>query len=153
MIEVIPLGTHKTRKNLYIEADTVHYLEVYAKEKSISVGKALDSIVTEHAREKERTTHFIVDTIVKRVTESIHNEIKNDLTRIRLGTNTADKNSQILIELLNTLLIEQNLETCISTEEFKGFVLRQAEEIVTDRIKRFRTKKLEKDFQKERNHE
>lgn len=124
-------------KNYRLKKETIDYIEKVAKDKNISRQAAVDFIADEHKKSNK--------TSVMLVAEAIGEYLRKDLVRIRLGTNNADKNSQILIELLNHLFIANDYKSCITTSQFKADGLRDAEKEVKERIEHFRMMKLEKE--------
>jgi hypothetical protein len=62
------------------------------------------------------------------------------LTRIRLGVNNADRNSDILLLLVNTLLAYSSYQTLFVEDTPQ---LAKARQIEKDRIANFRQKKLD----------
>jgi len=127
-------------KNYRIKQETIDYIEKVALQQNISRQAAVDFIADEHKKSNK--------TSVMLVAEAIGEYLRKDLVRIRLGTNNADKNSQILIELLNHLFIANEFKGCITTSQFKADGLRDAEIEVKERIEHFRTSKLERENSK-----
>lgn len=56
-------------------------------------------ICKEH--EAAKNTEWSLNYITEVVSNNLHDVLKRELTKIRLGANSADRNTQILIELLN----------------------------------------------------
>lgn len=76
-------------------------LEVKESQMLRSTSATIDYIIRDYAKRRELT-----DSISEKVTE----DLSKMLTRIRLGTNTADINSQIIIELLNAIIFKMGVE-------------------------------------------
>ncbi|MDK2802845.1 MAG: hypothetical protein KFW09_05685 [Oscillospiraceae bacterium] len=120
--------------------ETHNYIENFAKENNIAKTKSLEKIVKKHSQiEGDMRTNF-----VKLLAKEVGIEIKKDLTRIRLGTNTADKNSQIIIELLQGIDAHHDIQECITTDLIKVKGIEQAEATVKKRIEGYRQRNLEK---------
>jgi cell division protein ZapA (FtsZ GTPase activity inhibitor) len=103
---------------------------------------AIASIVDEHRHRNDiDTTEVVIQHIARRVAELLDDK----LTRIRLGVNNADRNSDIIIMLLNTLLGYQEL-TSLITEDTPQ--LQRAREIEKERLQNFREKKLDREAKK-----
>ncbi|MGG3102098.1 hypothetical protein ABEP12_02225 [Bacillus velezensis] len=96
-----------------------------------SRGKVIDYLVSNH------NNISIEERIAKRIHEMLH----KDVTRIRLGTNNSDRNSQIIIELLNTLMVKENILRCLSTDENKSPAVEDAQTTVKKRIEGYKQRK------------
>ncbi|WBY64690.1 hypothetical protein [Thermocaproicibacter melissae] len=133
----------KTRKNLYYDESTLDYIQKYKDEHHLpTLTAAIASIVDEHRHRNDiDTTEVVIQHIARRVAELLDDK----LTRIRLGVNNADRNSDIIIMLLNTLLGYQEL-TSLITEDTPQ--LQRAREIEKERIQNFREKKLDREAKK-----
>ena len=133
----------KRRKEFLLNESTINVLKQYQDERHLqTMTEALSEIVDEHKHRNDiDTTEIVVKEIAKQVAE----KLSNALTRIRLGTNNADRNSDIILMLLNTLLSYQPLSTLI-TEETPQFT--KARQIEKDRIAHFRQKKIDKEKKK-----
>ena len=133
----------KTRKNLYYDDSTLNYIQKYQDEHHLpTLTSAVASIVDDHRHRNDiDTTSVVIQQIAEKVTELLSDK----LTRLRLGVNNADRNSDIIIMLLNTLLGYQEL-TSLITEDTPQ--LQRAKEIEKERIKNFREKKLDRDAKK-----
>ena len=130
----------KRRFEVRIADSTFSYIENFAKENNINKTKSLEKIVKQHSQiEGDMRTNF-----AKLLAKEVGIEIKKDLTRIRLGTNTADKNSQIIIELLQGIYAHDDIQECITTDLIKLKGIEQAEATVKKRIEGYRQRNLEK---------
>lgn len=65
--------------------------------------------------------------------------------RLRPGVNNADRNSDIIVMLLNTLLGYQELSTLLTEDTPQ---LQRAKEIEKERIKNFRERKFDREAKK-----
>lgn len=72
-------------------------LEIQEEKGLRSLNSTLEFLVKDYANNRN-----IADAVAAKVTD----ELSKILTRIRLGTNTADINSQITIELLNSIIYQ-----------------------------------------------
>lgn len=75
--------------------------------------------------------------------EKLREENRKQMTRIRLASNGADENGQVLLEVLNTLCWQLRADEYRSTEQMLHPTVEEAKKIVKDRIARF---KQAKDF-------
>lgn len=91
-------GNREQQKHVRISPEAEKVLLDIQEEKGLrSLSGTLDYIILDYANNRN-----IADSVAAKVTESL----SKVLTRIRLGTNTADINSQITIELLNSIVYQ-----------------------------------------------
>ncbi|WP_283606918.1 MULTISPECIES: hypothetical protein [Faecalispora] len=135
----------KKRKEFLLDESTLEYLQRYRDEKHLpSLAAALAGVVDDHKHKNDvPATRVLVESLAKQVAE----ELKDPLTRIRLGSNNADRNSEVILLLLNSLLSYSGFKTLIDKETPQ---LTQARQTVKDRIANFRQKKLDKAVEKNR---
>ncbi|WP_342514296.1 hypothetical protein MKY34_05995 [Sporosarcina sp. FSL K6-1522] len=109
------------------------YLEDYQIVNDYSnIGETLDAILEEHKELKKNNwnLHYIAHSVANVVNESISNE----LNRIRLGTNNTDRNTQVIIELVQGFMQMENLEHIPTTDIYKPTFLTATESVIQDRI-------------------
>ena len=133
----------KRRKEFLLDESTIAYLEKYRDEKHCqTMAAALVEIVDDHRHRNDiDTTSVVIQQMAEKVTELLSDK----LTRLRLGVNNADRNSDIIVMLLNTLLAYQELSSLITEETPQ---LQKARAIEKERIKNFREKKLDREAKK-----
>lgn len=126
------------RKNFDLSKEVIQYMQDYKNQhpEIKSVTQALESIVLEHKEHSDNQMNQIADVIIKKV----ESKYESMFTRIRLGVRTADINTQIIIELLNTLLIHDKVPKYISTAT-KHPVMVAAEFTVRERISNYKQRK------------
>jgi len=128
------------QKNFRLSNFEINYLQDYAETHNCTSTTALKKIIKEHSQSSENnTTKFLA----KEIADGVCENLDKLLTRVRLGVNNADKNSQIIIELLNSIYA-QNPDYFIINLKQKA--TQEAEEIVRKRIESFRVKKLDKEI-------
>ena len=92
----------KHRKEFLLDEFTIAYLEKYRDEKHCqTVTEALSAIVEDHRHRNDIDTTAVV---IQQIAEKVTGLLSDKLTRLRLGINNADRNSDIIVMLLNTLL-------------------------------------------------
>jgi hemerythrin-like domain-containing protein len=130
----------KHRKEFLLDESIIDYLEAYKDENHSSSGAAaLTAIIEEHKHRNDiSATKVLVDALAKQVAE----ELKDTLTRIRLGSNNADRNSEVILLLLNTLLSYSGYKSLIDKDTEQ---LLKAKQIVKDRIANYRQRKIDKE--------
>lgn len=73
--------------------------------------------------------------------ERLREENKKQMTRIRLASNGADINGQIIIEVLNTLCWQLGSKEYVSTQQMLHPVVEESQMTVKDRIAHFKQAK------------
>ena len=101
-------------------------------------------LVIQNIQEKYGLSNFS-QTISYLIREYPHLQEENEklMTRIRLASNGADENGQVLLEVLNTLCWQLRADEYCSTEQMLHPTVEEAKKTVKDRIARF---KQAKDF-------
>lgn len=133
----------KKRKNLYYSEGAIDYVAEYQSEHHLkNFTSAVEAIIDEH---KHRSDIDTTDIVIKEIAKQVAEKLSDTLTRIRLGANNADRNSDIILMLLNTLLSYQPLSTLITEETPQ---LAKARQIEKDRIAHFRQKKIDNEKKK-----
>jgi hypothetical protein len=128
----------KRRKEFYLDESTISYLEQYKDERHCrSLAAALAGVVDEHSHRNDISPTKI---LINELSTQITDKMKDTLTRIRLGTNNADRNSEVILLLLNTLLSYSPYNSLIEKDTPQ---LTQARKAVKDRIAHYRQKKLD----------
>lgn len=107
-----------------------------------------------HEVMEERHLKFEVDAVIYMITEykkkddlpqqivNAFNEINKPwMERLRWATQTAEQNSQITLDVLNTQLYESQIERCIGVDKVKHPVISESEESLKNRIAHFKQKK------------
>lgn len=134
MEEIIQLRFRISKKNLnFLE-------EVSAKKDFKSTNNALDFVLNDYKTlDNQRfdlrfVANSLKEEIISEVRSAIKEEVSEEMKRIRLGTNNTDRNTQILIELLQAKLVADNNNTLVYTNDFKPDFLNEVEELVQERI-------------------
>lgn len=132
----------KVRRVLKLEKETDEYLMAFKEEHKIRYnGVALAQIFKEHkeAKQQEWSLRYITEV----VTKHLHEALKEELTKIRLGTNSADKNTQMLIEFMNGIYEHENYQGVCTTDIAETEATKHIRNVVEDRIAHKRQKKID----------
>ena len=132
----------KVRRVLKLEKDTDDYLMVFKEEHKIRYnGVALAQIFKEHkeAKQQEWSLRYITEV----VTKHLHEVLKEELTKIRLGTNSADKNTQMLIEFMNGIYEHEQYQGVCTTDIAETEATKHIREVVEEKIAHKRQKKMD----------
>lgn len=127
-----------------LDEETDTYIKDYMEEHNIRYnGEAIVRICREHQTSKN--TEWSLNYISEIVSKNLHEILKNELTKIRLGANSADRNTQVLIELMNGYFFanDLDLESIITTDKIEVGGVKIAKEVVAERISNARQKRLD----------
>lgn len=130
----------KSRHEFLLDESTVEYLEKYKEEHHMrTLVAAFTEIVEERKHRNDiPATKILMEGIAKQVAD----ELSDTLTRIRLGANNADRNSDIIVMLLNTLIASQGFGTFFEDDTPQLVKAREKEK---ERIAHFRQRRLDKE--------
>lgn len=119
------------KKHYDLDKKSVEIIHEYMEKYSIkSEVNAVKFIINDY-KEKDEAREKIIDII----SEKIKEELKNDLTRLRLGVRTAERNSIILKDIANTFLYKENYSYLMpATGKEKHKVLIEAEKHLNEII-------------------
>lgn len=117
------------------------YLEdVSIKRDLKTANKALEYVLNDYKNlDNQRfdlrfVANSLKEEIISEVRSAIKEEVSEEMKRIRLGTNNTDRNTQLLIELLQAKLVADNNNTLVFTNDYKPDFLIEAEELIQERI-------------------
>ena len=131
----------KIKRNFSIEKNTFDYLnDIQSENANInSMSSAIDFIAMEHKSKSDTT----IEQMIKIIASEVAKELKGELTKIIKGINSADRNTQIVMEMLNGFFIKNNVGFIATSDVFKAEGLELAEEAVRKRISKSRVRKLD----------
>ncbi|MDC2867796.1 hypothetical protein [Bacillus sp. BP-3] len=134
----------KIRRVFSIDEETDQYITAYMEEHKIRNsynGDAIARICKEHkeAKQQEWSLQYITEV----VTKHLHQSLKEELTKIRLGTNSADKNTQMLLEFMNSIYEHEKYKGVYTTDLIESDAMKHVREVVEDRIAHKRQKKVD----------
>lgn len=122
-----------SRRMITLNDETDSYLIEYMDEHSIRYpGEAIARICKEYRVQKEN--EWSIEYISEVVTKSIEETFSKDISKIRLAANSTDKNTQIIIELLNGIYFNESYENLIPTSNQEVEGVKTARELVENRI-------------------
>ncbi|MED0945998.1 MULTISPECIES: hypothetical protein [Bacillus cereus group] len=143
------MGNEKIRMKLSLSEDVHQYIQDYMDENNIThPGDAISKICMEHQASK--STEWSLNYISEIVSKNLHDVLKSELTKIRLGANSADRNTQVLIELMNGYFFanDLDLESIITTDKIEVGGVKMAKEVVAERISHARQKRIDHEASK-----
>ncbi|HDR7350135.1 hypothetical protein [Bacillus toyonensis] len=135
------------RMQITLDEETDTYIKDYMEEHNIRYnGEAIVRICREHQASKN--TEWSLNYISEIVSKNLHDILKSELTKIRLGANSADRNTQILIELLNGYFFLEGVDSLITTDKQEMGSVKIAKEVVAERISHARQKRIDHEASK-----
>ncbi|MED1116129.1 hypothetical protein [Bacillus paramycoides] len=141
------MGNEKVRMKVSLSENVHHYVQEYMEENNIThPGDAISKICMEHQASKN--TEWSLNYISEVVSKNLHDILKSELTKIRLGANSADRNTQVLIELLNGYFFLEGVDSIITTDKQEMESVKMAKKTVEERISHLRQKRLDHEASK-----
>ncbi|PFD39755.1 hypothetical protein CN285_15575 [Bacillus cereus] len=141
------MGNEKVRMKLSLSENVHHYVQEYMEENNIThPGDAISKICMEHQASKN--TEWSLNYISEVVSKNLHDILKSELTKIRLGANSADRNTQVLIELLNGYFFLEGVDSIITTDKQEMESVKMAKKTVEERISHLRQKRIDHEASK-----
>ena len=119
------------KKEILLEKSHLDYLEAFCLRYNLSsINKAIRMMIDQHQLYLSKTEGS-VSQLIAEVLEEKYGAI---LKSIKLAVNHTDRNSQILIELFNSLFFAQGIDSATPTEIYITPPLAKAQEIIQERI-------------------
>ncbi|MDM5436271.1 hypothetical protein QUG02_27565 [Bacillus hominis] len=135
------------RMQITLDEETDTYIKDYMEEHNIRYnGEAIVRICREHQASK--SSEWSLNYISEIVSNNLHDVLKSELTKIRLGANSADRNTQVLIELLNGYFFLEGVDSIITTDKQEMESVKMAKKTVEERISHLRQKRLDHEASK-----
>ncbi|MGC9299264.1 hypothetical protein ACOIX7_03370 [Bacillus cereus] len=135
------------RRQVTMDQATEDYINDYMEEHGIRyTGEAIGRICKEH--EAAKKTEWSLNYVTEVVSKNLHDVLKSELTKIRLGANSADRNTQVLIELLNGYFFLEGVDSLITTDKQEMGSVKIAKEVVAERISHARQKRIDHEASK-----
>lgn len=121
------------RKQYILSEEHVNVIHDVMKEKGFNTEvNALAYIISEYKNRQE-----LPNEIVK-----CFNEVNGAwMERLRWAAQSAEQNSQIMLDVINTLMFEKDPESVVTTDEIMHPVIAQSKDRIKDRIAHFKQKK------------
>lgn len=108
----------------------IEYIEEVKEKNNLKYNsEALDLIIREHRQNSDITTEAMIKLIAKEVSE----QIKLDFKGIKKASNDTDRNTQILLEMINGFFVISEYGRLATTEDVIAPALTRASEIVDKR--------------------
>ena len=133
----------RRKKDFMFAEDSLEYIEKVKEERHLKYpSEALEVIIREH-REDETLS---IEERAKFLAKEIALEFSKELTGIKYSSREADKNSKIILELLNGIYIKQDLGNILPSKSLESEALKNMREYIEEGISNKRTTKLYKGY-------
>ncbi|AGT06901.1 hypothetical protein ACOC6V_002770 [Listeria monocytogenes] len=130
------------RHNCHLNEQSHQYLLEEKEKTQLSDGKIMDKIIAEYqSLKQEKASIAYVGQEINKTVQEAFGALFNS---IRLGINSTDKNTRILVEIANGFLMKQSDQTIITTDDLISVGLEEATRKVQADIKRAQQMKLDK---------
>ncbi|MEG1482903.1 MAG: hypothetical protein RSA57_03800 [Cetobacterium sp.] len=130
----------RIKKDYMVSSKSIEYIDKVKKLYDLKYNsEALELIIREHEKNSAIGTEEIIKIIGERVAENI----KSDLLGIKKAANSSDKNSQIMIEMINGMFFKEKYGIIVTTADDKSPALKIATEEVEKKIISKRVSKLD----------
>ena len=129
----------KKQKLFYLEESNLIILKKLQEELKLSSGSQVINYLLKQATEQPAMEEKIAIAVRKELEENYLSK-----ERIRWGVQTAEQNSMVILDVLNTLLHKEKLSTCIDVDFAPSPVIEQSKERIKRRIHYFKQKSDER---------
>ena len=120
----------RIKKMFVISKKNLEYIEEVKEKNNLKYNsEALDLIIREHRQNSDITTEAMIKLIAKEVSE----QIKLDFKGIKKASNDTDRNTQILLEMINGFFVISEYGRLATTEDIIAPALPRAIDLVDKR--------------------
>ena len=127
------------KKMIYLTDTELGYIEELMRQRrDPSFSSVIREIIHEHK-------NFRASSPADAVWDAFERRYGRQITRIRLGVNTADRNSQVIIKLLNSFFLENGNTVYTDVKEGESIYLMNAKEELKKEIARYKQLKDERE--------
>lgn len=121
---------NRKRKDYMLSEKNIEYIEEVKEKNNLKYNsEALDLIIREHRQNSDITTEAMIKLIAKEVSE----QIKLDFKGIKIASNDTDRNTQILLEMINGFFVISEYGRLATTDDVIAPALTRASELVDKR--------------------
>src|SRR5699024_3243089 len=123
-------------------------IKVIANENHLSQANAISMIFDTYFESQEEEHNLLKQNISNLINEKL-SFMKEKMNRFQIASNVIERDTKIILELLNHYYLVNKFQNLITTEEYKTNGLEQAEQLIQKRIHKQRKKKLDYERQGE----
>ncbi|MDQ0149632.1 hypothetical protein ACFO6R_16015 [Eubacterium multiforme] len=130
-------------KHYRMTKENLDYIEKIKNERHLKYpSEALETIIREHSENETLT----IEERAKFFAKEIALEFSKELVGIKYASREADKNSKIILELLNGIYLKEDYGFICTTDTDETEGVKIAKKFIEGSIKNKRTKKLYKEY-------
>lgn len=133
------MGIMAVDKHIKLSDEAAKVVSKIQNEKGYSWNKALEFIIMDYENNCN---------VAEKGSKKVLEDLSKVLTRIRLGTTTADINSQVIIELLNAIIYQFNVEP-MTTDYVQTTAVETSKKHVRNKIAKAKQNRDQKKHNKE----
>lgn len=133
----------RKRKDYMMSEGNINYIEEVKKDNHLKYSsEALDLIIREHMKNSSMSTEAVIKIIGDRISEKLQSE----MIGMKRASNAADKNTQIVLELLNGFCLKNGYNKLATTDIDISTPLKDSRNVVEKRIESKRVSKLARKY-------
>lgn len=121
------------------------HLQDFAEQNYLTDNAALNKLICEHQNYQGKEADLLAEKVINLLEE----KHKNLFTRIRLASTMADRRTEVIVEILNSLVYHLEAEDSYNTEIMKSAIVEDSENTVKRRVARL--KQIKDNKNQERN--
>ena len=126
---------NKEKKELTLYKENIEYIKKVKSEQGLrSMSAAVDYIIMQHRKMTDEQT----DSVAEKLLSKIEEKYKNMFVRLRLGVTTADRNSQVILEILNSMILNMSMDKMYDTDILESNIVKESKDTVKNRIERYK---------------
>lgn len=134
---------NKEKKELTLYKENIEYIKKVKSEQGLrSMSAAVDYIIMQHRKMTDEQTDIVAEKLLTKIEE----KYKNMFTRLRLGVTTADKNSQVMLEILNSIILNLSMDKMYDTDILESNIVKESKDTVKNRIEKYKQLKDNKNI-------
>lgn len=131
--------------NFRLSEDDNQYLCQIAQKHNTNKTHALEIVLREHRSQADG----FCEALSEKLLDEFDKRYGNQLTHVRLSTNYTDRNTQVLLEMFNTMLYSFKLTAPVTSSKAKNPIWTESEKDVSLRIARYKQLNDEKKKKKQ----
>ena len=126
---------NKEKKELTLYKENIEYIKKVKSEQGLrSMSAAVDYIIMQHRKMTDEQT----DSVAEKLLSKIEEKYKNMFVRLRLGVTIADRNSQVILEILNSMILNMSMDKMYDTDILESNIVKESKDTVKNRIERYK---------------
>lgn len=140
----------RVRKHMSVDQETYDYIRTIQSRRGLATfGAAVEVIVKKHQEEDEGST--LAEGIAVLTANAVLKELMPKFDILRTRTGYADKQTKVMLEVLNSMIIALRLtdSPAVTTDILESEILKGSTQRINDQIEHFKQKKDARKYKKE----